>query len=287
MDQKSFQKKKTIYAEEAASLVRANKKEILSDFGQEKSFYDYWLNYDFDLADSFDYYLERNYHLSLLPSLKSIDNLYAALDFSIFGRGPQHLLKTGEYDFMDYLDSTFSSLAYSVHDRHGTFYSCVFSMDNRNQITIKDLDKIDGIVLAADFASGIGVIPHPETIEEVVKWRKYAEMKSFRSVFSDWVSTLRNGNIDLADKIKFDVRKANDQLLKLDKYEKLNKNVLVASVKTELSKIFGIDALIMTSDFLTPYATDYIQRENNWVLLPAFNSNYPLFRALRQRDEEK
>ena len=285
--ERAFRHKNIISAEEAESIVRANKREILSDFRQEKSYADYWVNYDFSLSDSFDYYLDRKYHLSLLPSSKPTNNLAATFDFNILGRGPQHLLKTGEYDFMDYLDSTFRSLANSMHDRYGTFYSCLFSKGNWNKISVANFDEVDNIILMTDFAGGMGVIPHPETIKEVVKWRKNAGMKSFRSVFSDWISVLRNGDIDLADKMRSDVYKANNQLLKLDKYEKLNKNALVALVKTVLSKISAIDALVTASDFLTPYAADYIQSKNSWVNLPAFNANALLFSTLRQRSDKK
>ena len=278
--------KKAISAEEAANIVRAAKGAILSDFRQEKSYADYWINYDFDLSDSFDYYLERNYHLSVLPSSKPIKNISTLLEFDILGRGPQNLLKTGEYDFMDYLDSTFSSLAKSMYDRRGTFYSSLFYKDSWSNINMEDLDKMDDLVFAADFASGMGVIPHPETIEEVVSWRKHANMKSFRSVFSDWVSVLRNGNLDMACKMKMDVRRANEQLIKLDKYEKLNKNALVAIIKTGISKIPAIDILATTTDFLTPYIADYIQSKNGWVNLPAFNPNCSLLHTLRQRNKD-
>ena len=281
-----FQNKKAISAEEAANIVRAAKGAILSDFRQEKSYADYWINYDFDLSDSFDYYLERNYHLSVLPSSKPIKNISTLLEFDILGRGPQNLLKTGEYDFMDYLDSTFSSLAKSMYDRRGTFYSSLFYKDSWSNINMEDLDKMDDLVFAADFASGMGVIPHPETIEEVVSWRKHANMKSFRSVFSDWVSVLRNGNLDMACKMKMDVRRANEQLIKLDKYEKLNKNALVAIIKTGISKIPAIDILATTTDFLTPYIADYIQSKNGWVNLPAFNPNCSLLHTLRQRNKD-
>ena len=151
---------------------------------------------------------------------------------------------------------------------------------------MEDLDKMDDLVFAADFASGMGVIPHPETIEEVVSWRKHANMKSFRSVFSDWVSVLRNGNLDMACKMKMDVRRANEQLIKLDKYEKLNKNALVAKIKTGISKIPAIDILATTTDFLTPYIADYIQSKNGWVNLPAFNPNCSLLHTLRQRNKD-
>ena len=179
------------------------------------------------------------------------------------------MLKTGEYDFMDYLDSTFSSLAKSMYDRRGTFYSSLFYKDSWSNINMEDLDKMDDLVFAADFASGMGVIPHPETIEEVVSWRKHANMKSFRSVFSDWVSVLRNGNLDMACKMKMDVRRANEQL-----------------IKTGISKIPAIDILATTTDFLTPYIADYIQSKNGWVNLPAFNPNCSLLHTLRQRNKD-
>lgn len=283
---KKFRKDETtIFAEEAAKIVRANKTALLSDFRQEKSYTDYWMNYNFDLSDSFDFYFEQNYYLSNFSSSKSIGNILNPFEFNFLGRGPQHLLKNGEYYFMDYLDLTFSALAHSLYDANGTFYSNLFFNSNWSSVNIEDLNEIDRIVFAADFASGMGVIPRPETIEEVKAWRKYEDMKSFRSVFSDWVVALRNGDIDVACKMKTDVHIANEKLIKLAKCEKLNKNVLVALVKTGISKLPATDVLATTTDFITPYVTDYIQSKNGWVNLPAFNSNYSLFHTLRQRND--
>lgn len=281
-----FNKEKTMFAEEAANIVRTAKGAILCDFMQEKSYADHWINYNFDLSDSFDYYLERNYHLHIFPGAESKKHIPTILGLDTLGRAPQNLLKTGEYDFMDYLDSTISSLAESMYDRCGTFYSNLFYKDGWSNINIKDINKIDNIVFAADFASGMGVIPRPETIEEVASWRRHANMKSFRSVFSDWVSELRKGNLDMACKMRMDVRRANEQLIKLDKYDKVSKNALVAIIKTEISKIPEIDIPASTTDFLTPYIATYIQSKNGWVNLPAFNPDYSLLHTLRQRNKD-
>lgn len=280
---KILKKNKSITAEEAESIIRTHKKEILSDFIQEKCFADYWTNYDFNLSDSFEYYLERCYHLDILPSSNLSRRLSTQYEFDLLGRNPQHFLKTGEYVFMDYLDSTFRSLGNSIQNQNGTFYSSILTPNNWNIVAAADCKEVDNLVVAADFSGGIGVVPHPETIQDVIKWRKYPELKSFRAVFSEWVHAMRNGDIDLASKMQLDVREANKQLLKLEKYDILTKNVMVAFVKFGLSKIPGVDVLIAASDFLTPYVTDYQKSQNAWVNLPAFNPNLPSFETLKYR----
>lgn len=274
----------SISAEEAEYVIRSHKREILEDYSQEKGFIDYWTNYDFNVSDSFDHYLDSKYHLDILPSKNPITNLSMLLDKYILDktlgsmRLPAHILKMGEYDFMDYLDATFECLAGSMRSSYGTFYSNILSTHNWKRVTGHECERIDNIVLAADFSSGIGVIPHPETIQEVISWRKYPDMISFRAVFSDWVHTLRNGDIQLADKMREEICKANNQLKKLDKYDKLNKNAMVALIKIGLSQVPGIDKIITVSDFLTPYITDYQFSKNSWVNLPAFN---PVFKTLQ------
>ena len=240
---------------------------------QEKSYYDYWSNYSFDLSDSFEWYLENDYH-------------FADKSNPLFGRSPQHLLKSGEYYFMDYLDGTVVGLANSMCDSKATFYSCLFSNNTRNQIEISDLEKIDNFVLALDFASGLGVVPCPETVSEVIAWREYSDLKAFRAVFSEWIHTLRSGDISLACKIQLDVKKANEKIKSIKKYEKLNKNVFVAFIKMFSSQIPDIGGLMSISDFITLYATDYQKSKNSWINLPAFNSNYSLFKKIKQKNKK-
>lgn len=146
---KILKKKSYVTAEEVKKIVYNHQKEILADYMQEKSYYDYWPNYHFDLTDSLKWYLDHDYH---------IENK----TYSFVGRYPQHLLKSGEYYFMDYLDGTVAGLVNSLCDSEGTFYSCLFSDNSKNRIEISDLEKVDNFVLALDFAGGLGVVPCPE-----------------------------------------------------------------------------------------------------------------------------
>lgn len=268
-----------ITAEEAESIVRKNKKKILADFEQEKAYYDYWIDYKFDLSDSFEYYLERCFHFDILPGSNS------PRPNCSWGRTPWHLLKTGEYIFRDYLDSTFRGLASSINDQDGTFCSSLFVPNNCKFVNFNDHEKINNFVMMADFSAGIAVIPYPETIQEVIKCRKYKDLQSFRSIFSDWVHVMRNGDIDLVNKIKLDVRIANERLRKLDKFTQLDKNIMIAFIKFPVSKIPFIDVLLATSDYIKTYVTDYEENQNSWVNLPAFNPNFPYFRNLKHRKE--
>ena len=279
-----FKEKNTLSAEEAERIVRANAGEILSDFRQEKCYYDYWTDYDFNLYDSLIFYLESKYHFDILPSEKIGENATSYFGRHFLGRSPQNLFKTGEYDFLNYLDATFESMARGMNDQRGTFYSSMLS--KAEFIGATDLDNIDNIVLAADYSSGLGVIPHPETIDEVRKWRNRDELKSFRPVFASWIDTMRNGEINIACKMKTDVQKANKQLAHLDKCDKIQKNAFVALIKAGLSAIPQISAVEMVADFITPYTTDFIRGKNNWVNLPAFNQSYGLINTLKRKEKE-
>lgn len=270
---KILKKKSYVTAEEVKKIVYNHQKEILADYMQEKSYYDYWPNYHFDLTDSLKWYLDHDYH---------IENK----TYSFVGRYPQHLLKSGEYYFMGYLDGTVAGLVNSLCDSEGTFYSCLFSDNSKNRIEISDLEKVDNFVLALDFAGGLGVVPCPEKISEVIEWRKNSDMKAFRAVFSDWIHTLRRGDISLACKIQLDVKKANEKIRSIEKYEKLDKNVFVAFIKTLLSQVPEMGILMDISDYITPYVTDYQKSKNSWVNLPAFNSNYSIFKTLKRKNRD-
>ena len=245
---------------------------VLNDYSQEETYWDYWTQYKFKISDSFKWYFDHDYHT---PNSNNF-----------WGHSPQHILKTGEWDFVDYLDGTINGLTKSLLDQNGVFYSGLFTDSIGKQIEFSDLDKIDDCILALDLSGGIGVIPLPETIQEVIQWRNNADMRSFRSVFSNWMYILRNGDIELANKIQLDVKQANEKLDHIGKHEKINKNVFFAFIKLLSSQIPPIGTMTGICDFITPYVIDYRITENSWVNLPAFNSNHRLFRSLRRKQDK-
>ncbi|AIM32238.1 hypothetical protein DF16_orf03823 [Bacillus thuringiensis serovar kurstaki str. YBT-1520] len=68
----------------------------------------------------------------------------------------------------------------------------------------------------------IQYIPRIESIDDLLRLREKKEIKRFREVLIEWKNLMNNGDIKLAEKIRSDILKANKEISKLDKWEKVD-----------------------------------------------------------------
>ena len=174
----------------------------------------------------------------------------------------------------NYFDKTFISIIDALEQGEGTLYSRIFNVNNLSGINQNKCDELNSYIVKADFSSGINVIPKPETFNDVIKLRQDENLISFRRVFNEWIFCLQNNDIDYFIKMKNDVLKANKNLEKLSKFERVNNSVFVR-ILTIIGGYIPILSEILTGiGFVTPFVTDKIRLENSWVLLPAFREDY-------------
>jgi hypothetical protein len=122
-------------------------------------------------------------------------------------------------------------------------------------------------IVNLDLSSELYHLPVPTNMEEVIKLRNRNEIQQFRREFFSWCSFLRNGEIDLANKIKKDVDLAKKELEKYYKWEN-NKtkvfNCLIDVVGGQIPYISNLNGVF------SPFSTRNMlnrRKENSWILL--------------------
>jgi hypothetical protein len=109
--------------------------------------------------------------------------------------------------------------------------------------------------------------PIPQSIDEVLVLRNREEIKAFREVFFTWCTLLKNGELNMAEKIKKDIQLAEKGLYKYRKWEderikKFNciMDVIVGQIPY-LSNLVGIISPFQTRNTLIR------KKENSWIAL--------------------
>lgn len=122
-------------------------------------------------------------------------------------------------------------------------------------------------IINIDLSPELYHLPIPSTVSEAIELRKRPEIVSFRNIFFEWCKAIKQCDIDMAERIKNDVNRAQKEL---DKYYKWEKSKI---------KLFSciIDAIVGQIPYLSnivggisPFQTRNILRnraENSWVLL--------------------
>lgn len=208
-----------------------------------------------------------------------LDSLKRKIPFyDIFNLGgilnARNAFDAGEMRGYRYLDACFLAISSALCKPRSTFYSSMLSIPNLKRIDYINCKELDQYIVHADFSQGLSVVPKAENYQDIVELRKDPNLQSFRKVFGTWVNYFVEGDIESFEKIRKDVVKANENLCRLKKYEKvLNSplycllSVLLGAAIPKLSYILGGVGVI--SAIVEPQ----IEFKNRWVNMPAFHNN--------------
>ncbi len=251
---------------EAENVFRFYLKNIIYHFTNDDSF---------RFLDGFpnqwivDYYLENQLYTDAFTQKKK--NLFKSiLPFrNWYDEYESHLFQ--------YFDRVFIGITETLCQKNGTLYSPIFDTSNLQKIEIQDCIDINNYIINADFTSGINLIPWPETLNDVCTLRQDSNLISFRTVFNQWISCLRQGDVQAFANMRNDVIKANENLRKLQKYRKIENSFYSRVFSCVGSLIPVINEILMGYGFITPFITDKIEKENEWCNLPAFKRIYKAF----------
>lgn len=137
---------------------------------------------------------------------------------------------------------------------------------SKNQTIMDDLSKI--YLIQCNYISDLQIIPVPETLEDVFKFRSDPNLISFRKVMNTWINYLENGDYETANKMKKDLKKANEALSSLEKYKRVSNHMVSRTFKLAgtlvpyllaalASKEDNIDSLaLITAGTAVSYASD-------------------------------
>ena len=144
------------------------------------------------------------------------------------------------------------------------FYTEIFQCDKmKNTKIFENINYICKIKLPSE----INILPAPQTLSDVIAFRKSPYIRSFRNVFSEWMQCIQEGNINMANKMKNDVIKANSYFEKLEKYHKYSTNPFVRTCVFIGGFIPIISEMLNVSTYVGGIIEDYLTEKNNWVLI--------------------
>ena len=113
------------------------------------------------------------------------------------------------------------------------------------------------------------VLPMPSTIDEALRMKESSELKSFRSVMSEWCYYYSNNEFGLAEKIHKDIVKANKQFENLERFRKF-----ASSPYTQVVCLLGgclpypaIAHPVAFTGFISPFLAHGLQQKYTWALM--------------------
>ncbi|PKG73103.1 hypothetical protein CXF86_19375 [Shewanella sp. GutCb] len=146
-------------------------------------------------------------------------------------------------------------------------------INNRYQDTtyIKSLGKHEDIVTSVKvFLDEIEFLPKIESYSDIVKLKEKSAFTDFRNVLSQWVVAFQSGNAELEQKLRKDIKLANQSLKKAHRCERVGKictyvGVPLLALDLLLLPVFGAPVTI-TGFGMQAYA-DQMKSKNKWLLI--------------------
>jgi len=123
-------------------------------------------------------------------------------------------------------------------------------------------------ITRVNLSNEVNILPAPQTLKDVLEFRKSPYIKSFRNRLIEWSHYKEKGEYKLAEKMKSDFIKANQSLKRIGKYKEFSKSPYFR-ISILLGGILNIYAGIAlgTASFIEPYLIDYFSEKNNFILL--------------------
>lgn len=163
------------------------------------------------------------------------------------------------------MDNLMRGIYYSKYENLTIGTGCL-SIPDRLE-TVKKIDDVY-CTIKTQLPDEINIIPRPQNMEEVIKFRKSAELNSFRQIIQEWFKYIDEGDMLLAEKIKSDAIKANQALTKLERYQKCLHSPYFRVFNLVGGMIPGLSTILTIYGFISSFVEDGIQRDNEWVLMP-------------------
>lgn len=149
------------------------------------------------------------------------------------------------------------------------FYTNIFD-ENSTVTSVNAIENnIDDIyyICKLELPKELNILPAPQTLLDVINYRKSPYIISFRNIFQEWMNYIEKGEINIAKKIEKDVIKANGYFQKLDRFEKISNNPFIRTCLFAGGFIPIISEMINISTYAGGFIKDGLSRKNNWVLI--------------------
>lgn len=130
-------------------------------------------------------------------------------------------------------------------------------------VTAEDVSQIMNIDLSPELYH----LPIPSTFSEAILLRNRPEILSFRNVFFEWCKAIKQGDIEMATRIKKDISIAQKELDKYYKWEEQKTKLFSCITEVLISQIPYLSNVVGA---ISPFQTrDTLRKKskNSWILL--------------------
>lgn len=163
------------------------------------------------------------------------------------------------------------SIMYGIYDSvlSGSIYydGSIFPTENNSieetNISAQSISRIMNIDLSPELYH----LPIPSTISEAIMLRNRPEIASFRNIFFEWCTALKQGDIDMAMRIKKDVNLAQQELDKYYQWENRKIKLFNCITDVVVGQIPYLSTIVGT---ISPFQTRNTLRKknkNSWIFL--------------------
>jgi hypothetical protein len=237
---------------DALYLLKISHKNLFSVY---KNKYDCFANQNEFERLVFDIYTP----LAFQYSYKNVNEIFLEANKKVKEEG----LTNSKVNILFFINQVLTSLVEGLGFSSG-FYTDIFQGDVTNNSKI-----VDDMYYICKFSlpKELNMLPAPQTLKDVISFRKSPYIKSFRCIFEEWMNYVEEGNISLAKKIEKDVIKANRCFEKLEKYHKISNSPFVRTGLFIGGFIPGLSEVINISTYAGGLIEDVLIRKNNWVLI--------------------
>lgn len=170
----------------------------------------------------------------------------------------------------DFKEGIMSGLYQSIVNG-SVYYDGVIS----NKKVNLDFDKYDlnnipesiSQIISLDLSPELYSLPIPSNINEVIQLRKRPEIISFRKIFFEWCNFLKNGDLEMASKVKQDINKAQIELEKYYKWESSKVKTFSCLIDAFIGQIPKISNIVSAVSPFSSKKMFEMRRNNSWILL--------------------
>ncbi len=115
------------------------------------------------------------------------------------------------------------------------------------------------------FKEEVKYAPVVDSIDDLLRLREKPEINRFREVMNMWKMAMLKGEIDIAERMRVDISKANKEIRKLDKWKNVDKWLYYFTLPTVL--VPYVSNLITIGSIITRTYIERKQRTHGWIAI--------------------
>lgn len=115
------------------------------------------------------------------------------------------------------------------------------------------------------FQDEVRYAPVVDSVEDLLRLREKEEIDRFREVLNAWGAALLNGEVDLAERIRVDISKANEEIKKLNKWRQVDRWFYYLALPTAF--VPYVSNLVTIGSVWTRRHIEATERTYGWIAI--------------------